>query len=105
MSNKPFEEMDFSEKIDWATGYLTLAIGRGDFRGAVNLILQQAETAGYRRGYSSGQEAALNAPSKEGEVVQFRMGKEKTITNFVMLPDLELFRVNENVRVVRQFKA
>lgn len=74
--------MDFSEKIDWATGYLTLAIGRGDFRGAVNLILQQAETSGYRRGYSSGQEAAKGNPVEESKVVMFYMGDERVPTYF-----------------------
>jgi hypothetical protein len=47
---KRTEEMTMKELVDYWTGYACLGIGRGDFRGAISLMLQDTLKIGYDRG-------------------------------------------------------
>jgi hypothetical protein len=40
--NKPFEKMDYKEKVDWAAGLILERLVNGDFRGGVGLVLLTA---------------------------------------------------------------
>jgi hypothetical protein len=42
--DKYCNEMDFHEFLDWAKGYVLLEIGRGNFAGAMALVVSQAYT-------------------------------------------------------------
>jgi hypothetical protein len=46
---KTTAEMTMKELVDYWTGYACLEIGRGDFRGAISLMLQDTLKIGYDR--------------------------------------------------------
>lgn len=60
--SKSIAEMTTTERVDWATGELTLAIGRGEFRSAVTKLMLAFMQAGYDKGI----EDAAKRAQKEG---------------------------------------
>jgi hypothetical protein len=57
-----FTKMDEEERLDWAIGELTLAIGRGKFRGVLKTVLRAFNYTGFKEGY---RKAAIDQPVKE----------------------------------------
>lgn len=51
---KALEDMTVTEKADWAMGNLTLALGHGDFRGALVGIIMAIMSEAYKRGEERG---------------------------------------------------
>jgi hypothetical protein len=47
---KPTSEMSFQELVDYWTGYACVEIGRGEFRSAISLMLQDTLKIGFDRG-------------------------------------------------------
>jgi len=60
-----WETMDFDQFVEWATGHLVIAIGKGDFRSEVYGMLNLA----HQRGYANGRKALLEeqAEKKNGK--------------------------------------
>jgi hypothetical protein len=61
-------ELDWSEKINYAVGMLTLSLGRGDFRQTVTDILVTESDDAYRRGVEDGRR--IQADVVAGVVVE-----------------------------------
>jgi hypothetical protein len=53
--NKSLEEMTTEETVDYLTGRLIMAIGRGDFRQEVSLWVMALKTESYDRGFKAAQ--------------------------------------------------
>ena len=49
---KDIEEMNFKEKVDWATGKLIISIGNGNFKDELTTILLAVISEAYHRGYN-----------------------------------------------------
>lgn len=43
-----WEKLSLGQLAEWATGYIIVAIGRGDFRQSVDAMIRQAYSNGYR---------------------------------------------------------
>ncbi len=42
-----WSNMSLNQLVDWAGGYILIAVGRGDFRQAVDAVVHQAYANGY----------------------------------------------------------
>lgn len=57
-------EMTFKELVDYWTSYACVEIGRGEFRTAISLMLQDAMKIGYDRGAVDALKAAQPKAAK-----------------------------------------
>ena len=54
---KKLKDMNTTEMIDYWHGYLCMAIGRGESREAIGLIVQSLLTLGHTNGFAAGKKA------------------------------------------------
>lgn len=54
-AEKTTKDMSMKELVDYWTGYACIEIGRGEFRAAISLMLQDALKVGYDRGFADSQ--------------------------------------------------
>jgi len=47
MSQVDWSKLSLEQLVEWAAGYILVAVGRGDFRQAVNTMIRQAYANGY----------------------------------------------------------
>ena len=43
-----WQNFSLQQLVDWAAGYILVAVGRGDFRSAVDAMVRQAYSNGYK---------------------------------------------------------
>lgn len=55
------KEMSLEQRIDYWTGYVCLAIGRGDMKGAIGLIIMQESQDSYDCGFKNANQELLDA--------------------------------------------
>lgn len=77
--NKPWSEMIFKEKLDWAVGELTLSIGAGLFRHTVSLIISTAMSGEFDRGFAVGEQEGYTRGVLQGRQDALREAAQMTL--------------------------